>query len=66
MIIYSGGARRERYLREARALARLDHQNIVRYNNVWLETPPTSWQKATDKKIFSQWCESDCSLGRIL
>ncbi|CAD1475311.1 unnamed protein product, partial [Heterotrigona itama] len=36
---------RERVMREVKALAKLDHQNIVRYFNAWLECPPVGWQE---------------------
>lgn len=35
---------RERVMREVKALAKLDHRNIVRYYNAWLELPPSDWQ----------------------
>ncbi|XP_045123041.1 eukaryotic translation initiation factor 2-alpha kinase 3-like isoform X2 [Portunus trituberculatus] len=38
----------ERVKREVRALAKLNHTNIVRYYNSWLETPPTGWQDPQD------------------
>lgn len=34
----------ERVKREVRALAKLNHTNIVRYYNSWLESPPPGWQ----------------------
>lgn len=40
---------RERVMREVKALAKLDHQNIVRYFNAWLECPPPGWQEQQDK-----------------
>ncbi|XP_058791921.1 eukaryotic translation initiation factor 2-alpha kinase-like [Phymastichus coffea] len=43
---------RERVMREVKALAKLDHQNIVRYFNSWLECPPAGWQEEHDR----QWC----------
>lgn len=51
---------RERVMREVKALAKLDHHNIVRYFNAWTECPPTGWQEEQD----STWdvCNSDmCS-----
>ncbi|KAK3909732.1 Eukaryotic translation initiation factor 2-alpha kinase [Frankliniella fusca] len=44
---------RERVLREVRALAKLDHNNIVRYFNSWLECPPPGWQEDQDKQWAS-------------
>ncbi|XP_053629408.2 eukaryotic translation initiation factor 2-alpha kinase 3 isoform X2 [Cherax quadricarinatus] len=38
----------ERVKREVRALAKLDHGNIVRYYNSWLESPPPGWQDEVD------------------
>ncbi|XP_015592079.1 eukaryotic translation initiation factor 2-alpha kinase isoform X2 [Cephus cinctus] len=39
---------RERVMREVKALAKLDHHNIVRYFNAWLECPPAGWQENHD------------------
>ncbi|KAK8373529.1 hypothetical protein O3P69_019902, partial [Scylla paramamosain] len=38
----------ERVKREVRAPANLNHTNIVRYYNSWLETPPPGWQHPQD------------------
>ena len=43
---------RDKVLREARALARLDHGGIVRYFNSWLEEPPAGWQKVQDDQLL--------------
>ncbi|XP_046487406.1 eukaryotic translation initiation factor 2-alpha kinase isoform X3 [Neodiprion pinetum] len=40
---------RERVMREVKALAKLDHHNIVRYFNAWLECPPMGWQEEHDQ-----------------
>ncbi|KAL1461306.1 hypothetical protein WDU94_013213, partial [Cyamophila willieti] len=40
---------RDRVMREVKALAKLDHQHIVRYFNAWLECPPDGWQEDQDK-----------------
>ena len=37
---------RDRVLKEVRALAKMDHKNIVRYRNSWIETPPEGIIKA--------------------
>lgn len=42
-------SKRERVLREVRALAKLEHEHIVRYFNAWLEEPPAEWQLQRDK-----------------
>jgi len=39
---------RDRVMREVRALAKLDHHNIVRYFNSWMESPPPDWQRQHD------------------
>ncbi|XP_071827738.1 eukaryotic translation initiation factor 2-alpha kinase 3-like [Apostichopus japonicus] len=40
---------REKVLREARALARLEHFGIVRYFQSWIEEPPPGWQEEYDQ-----------------
>ncbi|KAK9890482.1 hypothetical protein WA026_010563 [Henosepilachna vigintioctopunctata] len=40
--------KRERVMREVKALAKLEHQNIVRYFNSWVEYPPFGWQQSHD------------------
>ncbi|BET01789.1 eukaryotic translation initiation factor [Nesidiocoris tenuis] len=42
----------ERMKREVKALAKLDHQNIVRYFNSWVEEPPPGWQETADNLWF--------------
>ncbi|XP_063896777.1 eukaryotic translation initiation factor 2-alpha kinase [Helicoverpa armigera] len=41
-------SKRERVLREVRALAKLEHEHIVRYFNAWVEEPPPDWQQQRD------------------
>ncbi|XP_076169854.1 eukaryotic translation initiation factor 2-alpha kinase isoform X2 [Ptiloglossa arizonensis] len=45
---------RERVMREVKALAKLDHQNIVRYFNAWLECPPAGWQNKHDPEWMNK------------
>ncbi|XP_049885543.1 eukaryotic translation initiation factor 2-alpha kinase-like [Pectinophora gossypiella] len=45
--------KRDRVLREVRALAVLDHEHIVRYFNAWVEEPPANWQEDRD----AQWAK---------
>lgn len=37
-------------MREVKALAKLEHQNIVRYFNSWVESPPAGWDKEHDRQ----------------
>ncbi|XP_068619600.1 eukaryotic translation initiation factor 2-alpha kinase-like [Battus philenor] len=47
-------SKRERVLREVRALAKLEHENIVRYFNAWLEEPPPYWQEQRDATLMRE------------
>ncbi|KPI94292.1 Eukaryotic translation initiation factor 2-alpha kinase 3 [Papilio xuthus] len=47
-------SKRERVLREVRALAKLEHENIVRYFNAWLEEPPPEWQEKRDAILMRE------------
>ncbi|GAB0088934.1 Eukaryotic translation initiation factor 2-alpha kinase [Sergentomyia squamirostris] len=40
---------RNRVMREVRTLANCEHQNIVRYFQAWVETPPPGWQDNEDR-----------------
>lgn len=40
---------RDRVMREVKTLAHCEHQNIVRYFQAWVETPPPGWQEKEDK-----------------
>lgn len=40
---------RERVMREVKTLANCEHQNIVRYFQAWVETPPPDWQEKEDR-----------------
>jgi len=48
VFVYIREESRNRVLREVKALAKLDHQYIVRYFNTWLEEPPSGWQEKHD------------------
>lgn len=40
---------RDRVMREVKTLAHCEHQNIVRYFQAWVETPPPGWQEQEDR-----------------
>ncbi|GMS99534.1 hypothetical protein PENTCL1PPCAC_21709, partial [Pristionchus entomophagus] len=42
----------DKALEEVRAMARLDHHAIVKYNCTWIENPPEEWQILADDKMF--------------
>lgn len=46
-----------RVLREVKALAKLDHKNIIRYFSCWKEQPPLGWEEEHDKN----WIEPSIS-----
>ncbi|XP_022815705.1 eukaryotic translation initiation factor 2-alpha kinase isoform X2 [Spodoptera litura] len=47
-------SKRERVLREVRALAKLEHEHIVRYFNAWVEEPPPHWQRQKDAEWMKE------------
>ncbi|XP_017774007.1 PREDICTED: eukaryotic translation initiation factor 2-alpha kinase-like isoform X2 [Nicrophorus vespilloides] len=51
----------DRVLREVKALAKLDHSNIVRYSTSWMENPPPNWNEFVDKKWVSEMFPSSMS-----
>lgn len=44
---------RGRVMREVKTLANCEHQNIVRYFNSWVESPPPGWQESEDQVWMS-------------
>jgi len=53
-MLYFSQDSRERVMREVKALAKLDHHNIVRYFNAWLECPPSGWQEEHDQQWINK------------
>ncbi|KAF8362119.1 hypothetical protein PRIPAC_89042 [Pristionchus pacificus] len=47
-------AKIKKLLREVRAMAQLDHPNIIRYNSTWIEEPPEEWQYEADDEILAK------------
>ncbi|XP_066152820.1 eukaryotic translation initiation factor 2-alpha kinase [Euwallacea fornicatus] len=48
---------RTRVMREVKALAKLEHKNIIRYFSSWVEHPPLGWEQEHDK----DWIEPSLS-----
>ncbi|KAH1029539.1 eukaryotic translation initiation factor 2-alpha kinase [Dendroctonus ponderosae] len=48
---------RNMVMREVKALAKLDHKNIIRYFSSWVEHPPQGWEQEHDKN----WIEASYS-----
>ncbi|XP_045482611.1 eukaryotic translation initiation factor 2-alpha kinase-like isoform X2 [Harmonia axyridis] len=46
-------SRRDRVLREVKALAKMEHQHIVRYFAAWVEHPPIGWTESFDSNFMS-------------
>lgn len=57
---------RERVMREVKALAKLDHQNIVRYFNAWLECPPLGWQEKHDPQWINKLISPNSDFSEII
>lgn len=52
---------REKVMREVKALAKLEHQGIIRYFNAWQESPPQGWQEDMDKRWLKDARCAECS-----
>ncbi|KAL1492916.1 hypothetical protein ABEB36_011082 [Hypothenemus hampei] len=59
---------RDRVMREVKALAKLDHKNIIRYFSSWVEKPPFGWEQEHDKNwiepSFSEITSQNTSSGK--
>jgi translation initiation factor 2-alpha kinase 3 len=47
-------SKRDAVMREVKALAKLEHHNIVRYFNSWVEKPPYGWQELYDSNWIKE------------
>ncbi|XP_068608034.1 eukaryotic translation initiation factor 2-alpha kinase 3 [Brachionichthys hirsutus] len=54
---------REKVMREVKALAKLEHQGIIRYFNAWQESPPEGWQEEMDQRWLKDASTTDWPLS---
>ncbi|GMR38286.1 hypothetical protein PMAYCL1PPCAC_08486 [Pristionchus mayeri] len=52
-------------LNEVKAMAKLNHPNIIGYNSTWVETPPKGWQVDADLELLQKLGSTKRFIGKF-